>query len=174
MSDAIVATRANAGDDADPVTAGRSSAARSLPVADSPMEFLTHDNNYLWAISALISGVALLVMILRQKTSGPRLSPAQATQRINREDAQVIDVREQAEWANGRIAGSRHIPAGQIEQRIGELEKFKDKPLIVVCASGMRSASTCSALRKAGFSQVFALDGGIGAWEQAGLPLTKK
>ncbi|MBL8467816.1 MAG: rhodanese-like domain-containing protein [Pseudomonadota bacterium] len=138
------------------------------------MEFLTQNNNYLWAISALISGVALLVMTLRTKTSGPRLTPAQATQLINREDAQVIDVREQPEWAKGRIAGSRHIPVGQIDQRIGDLEKFKERPLIVVCASGMRSASACSTLRKAGFEKVFALDGGIGAWEQAGLPLTKK
>ncbi|MBC7205760.1 MAG: rhodanese-like domain-containing protein [Methyloversatilis sp.] len=138
------------------------------------MEFLTQNNNYLWAISALISGVALLVMTLRTKTSGPRLTPAQATQLINREDAQVIDVREQPEWAKGRIAGSRHIPVGQLDQRIGDLEKFKERPLIVVCASGMRSASACSTLRKAGFEKVFALDGGIGAWEQAGLPLTKK
>lgn len=138
------------------------------------MEFLTQNNNYLWAISALISGVALLVMTLRTKTSGPRLTPAQATQLINREDAQVIDVREQPEWAKGRIAGSRHIPVGQLDQRIGDLEKFKERPLIVVCASGMRSASACSTLRKAGFERVFALDGGIGAWEQAGLPLTKK
>ncbi|MFZ5455293.1 MAG: rhodanese-like domain-containing protein [Pseudomonadota bacterium] len=138
------------------------------------MEFLTQNNNYLWAISALISGVALLVMTLRTKTSGPRLTPAQATQLINREDAQVIDVREQPEWAKGRIAGSRHIPVGQLDQRIGDLEKFKERPLIVVCASGMRSASACSTLRKAGFDKVFALDGGIGAWEQAGLPLTKK
>ncbi|MBT9516129.1 MULTISPECIES: rhodanese-like domain-containing protein [Methyloversatilis] len=138
------------------------------------MEFLTQNNNYLWAISALISGVALLVMTVRTKTSGPRLTPAQATQLINREDAQVIDVREQPEWAKGRIAGSRHIPVGQLDQRIGDLEKFKERPLIVVCASGMRSASACSTLRKAGFEKVFALDGGIGAWEQAGLPLTKK
>lgn len=138
------------------------------------MEFLTQNNNYLWAISALISGVALLVMTLRTKASGPRLTPAQATQLINREDAQVIDVREQPEWAKGRIAGSRHIPVGQLDQRIGDLEKFKERPLIVVCASGMRSASACSTLRKAGFEKVFALDGGIGAWEQAGLPLTKK
>lgn len=138
------------------------------------MEFLTQNNNYLWAISALISGVALLVMTVRTKTSGPRLTPAQATQLINREDAQVIDVREQPEWAKGRIAGSRHVPVGQLDQRIGDLEKFKERPLIVVCASGMRSASACSTLRKAGFEKVFALDGGIGAWEQAGLPLTKK
>ncbi|MDY0056230.1 MAG: rhodanese-like domain-containing protein [Methyloversatilis sp.] len=138
------------------------------------MEFLTQNNNYLWAISALISGVALLVMTLRTKTSGPRLTPAQATQLINREDAQVIDVREQPEWAKGRIAGARHIPVGQLDQRIADLEKFKERPLIIVCASGMRSASACSTLRKAGFEKVFALDGGIGAWEQAGLPLTKK
>ena len=126
------------------------------------MDFLTQNNNYIWAITALGSGIALIVMTLRQKTSGPRVSPAQATQLINREDAQVIDVREQAEWATGRIAGSRHIPSGQVESKLADLEKFRERPLIVVCASGHRSASACSTLRKAGFDKVFALDGGIG------------
>ncbi len=136
------------------------------------MEFL--QQNYIWAITALMSGVGLVIMTVRQKGSGPRLSPAQATQRINREDAQVIDVREQAEWSSGHIHGARHIPSGEIAKRLDELEKFRDLPIIVVCASGHRSSGACATLRKAGFEKVFALDGGIGAWEQAGLPLTKK
>lgn len=136
------------------------------------MEFLKQ--NYIWAITAAMSGIGLIIMTLRQRVSGPRLSPAQATQLINREDALVIDVREQAEWDGGHIGGARHIPFGQIAQRLGELEKFKARPIIIACASGHRSSSTCATLRKAGFEKVFALDGGTGAWEQAGLPLTKK
>lgn len=136
------------------------------------LDFVT--TNYIWAIAAVVSGAGLIILTVRQKVSGPRLSPAQATQLINREDAQVLDVREQAEWAKGHIHGARHLPSGEIAQRVGELEKFRTKPLIVVCASGQRSASASGALRKAGFEKVFALDGGIGAWEQAGLPLTKK
>jgi rhodanese-related sulfurtransferase len=136
------------------------------------MDFVT--TNYIWAITAFMSGAGLIFLTIRQKVSGPRLSPEQATQLINREDAQVIDVRDQAEWSKGHINGARHIPAGEMAKRLGELEKFRQRPLIVVCASGQRSASACSALRKAGFEKVFALDGGIGAWEQASLPLTKK
>jgi len=136
------------------------------------MEFVTQ--NYIWVITAFMSGAGLIFLSVRQKVSGPRLSPAQATQLINREDAQVVDVREQTEWAKGHINGARHIPSGEIAQRIGELDKFRQRPLIVTCASGQRSASACAALRKAGFEKVFALDGGLGAWEQAGLPLTKK
>jgi rhodanese-related sulfurtransferase len=136
------------------------------------MEFLKL--NYIWAITAVMSGAGLIILSLRQKVSGPKVSSARATQLINREDAQVIDVRDQAEWAKGRISGSRHIPLAELDKRMGELEKFKQRPVIVACASGSRSSSACSALRKAGFEQVFALDGGLGAWEQAGLPLTKK
>jgi rhodanese-related sulfurtransferase len=136
------------------------------------MDFVT--TNYIWAIAAIVSGAGLIILTVRQKVSGPRLSPAQATQLINREDAQVLDVREQAEWAKGHINGARHIPSGEIGHRLGELERFKARPVIVVCASGQRSASASATLRKAGFEKVFALDGGIGAWEQASLPLTKK
>ena len=134
------------------------------------MEFI--QQNLLLVILTVTSGAMLFATSFFG--GGPRLTTVEATNLINREDAQVIDVREQPEWAKGRIAGSRHIPVGQLDQRIGDLEKFKERPLIVVCASGMRSASACSTLRKAGFEKVFALDGGIGAWEQAGLPLTKK
>ncbi|WP_018412303.1 rhodanese-like domain-containing protein [Methyloversatilis thermotolerans] len=140
----------------------------------SPIDFLTHDNNYIWAITAAVSGIALLVMTLRQKSGGALLSPAQATLKINREDAVVIDVRDDGEWSKGRISGARHIPSGQVGERLGELDKYKQRPVIVVCASGHRSASASATLRKAGFEQVFSLDGGIGAWEQAGLPLTRK
>ena len=136
------------------------------------MEFIQHDWNWAWATLAAVSGTLLLVTSMRG--GGRGVSPAQATQLINREDALVIDVREQAEWDGGHIGGARHIPFGQIAQRLGELEKFKARPLIIACASGHRSSSTCATLRKAGFEKVFALDGGTGAWEQAGLPLTKK
>lgn len=136
------------------------------------MEFVTE--NYIWVITALMSAVGLVIITARERISGPRLSPAQATQLINREDAQVVDVREQAEWSKGHINGARNIPSSQIATRLDELAKFKQRPVIVTCTSGNRSASACAALRKAGFEKVFALDGGLGAWEQAGLPLAKK
>ena len=127
--------------------------------------------NVFLVILALTSG-GMLVWTFLQGGSG--LSPAEATLKINRDDALVIDVRDNAEWASGRIPGARHMAMDQLPKRLGELEKFKDRPLVVYCASGNRSASACTMLRKAGFAQVFNLDGGLPAWREANLPVTSK
>jgi rhodanese-related sulfurtransferase len=92
---------------------------------------------------------------------------------FNHEDALVLDVREQSEWSDGHIAKARHIPLGKLKDRLAELEKFKDKPIIAVCRSGNRSGSACGVLKKAGFENLHNLAGGMQAWEQAGLPREK-
>lgn len=135
------------------------------------MEFI-QQNIYLVTI-AVLSGIVLLVTSLRRPGGGNALSPTEATMLINREDALVIDVREAAEYVNGHVPESRNIPAASLDERIGELDKFKGSPLILVCQSGTRSSGACSRLAKQGFSRVHNLDGGIGAWAQAGLPLKK-
>lgn len=133
------------------------------------MEFLQH--NWYWAALAAVSGVMLIVT----STRGSRgISAAQATALINRDDALVIDVREPGEFAAGHLLNARNIPTSQLEKRIAELEKFKDKPVIVNCQSGGRSASACTILQKAGFTQIHNLEGGIAAWEQAGMPITRQ
>jgi rhodanese-related sulfurtransferase len=63
---------------------------------------------------------------------------------------------------------------GQLGARMSEIEKFKEKPIIVVCATGNRSTSACGQLKKGGFDKVFSLGGGISAWIDANLPLTTK
>ncbi len=92
---------------------------------------------------------------------------------INRENAQLIDIREPNEYAGGHLSAARNIPAGSLAERAGELDPFKDKPVILVCQSGARAAAACSTLVKLGFSRVHTLEGGIGAWAEAGLPLKK-
>jgi rhodanese-related sulfurtransferase len=129
--------------------------------------------NILWAALAAVSGGMLLWTSLRG-SGGSNLSPLQATLLINREDALVVDVREPNEFAAGHLPNARHIPLNAMEKRIGELDKHKAKPVIVVCHSGSRSGSACNALRKNGFEKVFNLAGGMVSWEQAGLPLTKR
>lgn len=135
------------------------------------MEFI-QQNIYLVAI-AVFSGAMLLSTTFRRTGGANSLSPTQATLLINREDAQVIDVREPAEYAAGHLPESRNIPAGELLDRIGEIEKLKDSPLIVICQSGVRSASACPKLGKLGFTRVNSLDGGIEAWVQAGMPIKK-
>lgn len=124
---------------------------------------------------AIASGALLLwPLLMRPFRAGSEVSAFEAVQLINRKDAVVIDVRDQGEFDAGHVAGAKHIPERQIGERLKELEKFKDRPLILTCRSGMRSGSTVRLLRGSGFVQAVNLSGGIGAWEQAGMPLQKK
>lgn len=130
--------------------------------------------NLMWTAVAVISGSMLLWPLLTGASAAPQLGPAEATLKINREDAVVLDVRETSEWGGGHIAGARHITLGQLDQRLSEIDKFKNRTLIVCCASGQRSQEACVKLKKAGFEKAFSLRGGLSAWTDAGLPLTKK
>ena len=133
------------------------------------MKFIV-DNIFLIGI-ALVSGGALLFPNLQRR--GSTLSLLQATQRINQGRTTILDVREPAEFAAGHMRDSKNIPLGELANRIGELEKSKTKPVIVVCQTGTRSAKAEAQLKKAGFAEVSCLDGGIAAWQAQGLPVVK-
>lgn len=136
------------------------------------MEFL--QQNWYWAALAVASGAFLVIETLRQRGDSSSLSPVQATLMINREDATVIDVREQNEFVQGHIPNARHIPLAALEKRTAELEKLKQQPIIVCCASGARSSAAVATLRKLGCEKVFNLRGGIAGWQQAGQPVSRK
>ena len=129
------------------------------------------DSNWMWLLTAALSGGMLL---FQMSGGGNGVSAAEATLLLNREDAVVVDVRETSEWANGHIPQARHIALGQLSQRLSELEKLKDHSIIVCCASGNRSGGACSTLKKAGFTKVFNLRGGMASWSEAGMPVTRK
>jgi rhodanese-related sulfurtransferase len=82
-------------------------------------------------------------------------------------------VRAAGEYAAGHIANARHIPEAQLADRAKDLEKFRSRPIIVACGAGSRAPGVTGQLRKQGFAEVFALRGGIAAWQQASLPLEK-
>lgn len=135
-------------------------------------EFLL-DNIALVALF-LASGALLVWPDLSLFSGGaPSVGTMEATRLMNQPGALVLDVREDAEYAAGHLPRARHIPLGQLAGRIGEIAKFKEKPVIVTCRSGARSGSACRALKRAGFTQVFNLKGGIGAWSQANLPVER-
>ncbi len=135
-----------------------------------PMEFI--NQNILLISLVVVSGLSLLWPAFA-RPSGNSVSPGEATQLINREDAHVIDVREAGEFAGGHLPDAVNIPAGQLAERMGDLEKFKGKPLIVCCASGMRSNKACGELKKQGFDKLYNLAGGVDAWVGAGYPIKK-
>lgn len=96
-----------------------------------------------------------------------------ALQLINHKNALVLDVRETGEFEAGHVLNAKHIPLGKLNERIGELEKYRDKPIVVVCRSGKRSASACALMVKQGFTQAYNLAGGVMAWQKGNLPLEK-
>jgi rhodanese-related sulfurtransferase len=123
---------------------------------------------------ALGSGIMLLMPMFRKSAGGvPSLTAAEAVTLINRNNAVVLDVRDDTEFANGHIADAIHIPVADLESRLNELKKYKTKPVLVNCQRGARSAKACEILRKAEFTQVHNLQGGLDAWQQAKLPLVK-
>ena len=130
------------------------------------------DNILLIAVAA-ISGVMLILPSLRRGGGGQSLDTLRATQCINREDALVVDVRDAAEVAQGKILGARAVPLAQLAERAPELRKNKQKPIIVYCGRGNQSAQAAAILRKNGYANVFNLSGGFAAWQQAGLPTEK-
>ena len=83
----------------------------------------------------------------------------------------VLDVREVGEYADAHIAGSTLIPLGQLAQRLQELGTDKSKSVVVICHSGRRSAKALTILEQAGFSAASNVEGGMLAWQKAGLPV---
>ena len=123
----------------------------------------------------VISGGMLLFPLFKRgmRGGGAEVEPTGAVMLINRSDAVVIDLRDDKEFAEGHITGSRNIPEAKLEDRMRELEKFKGKPVIVACASGRRAQAVTGQLRKSGYAEAVTLRGGIAGWRQAGMPLEK-
>ena len=127
----------------------------------------------LFGIAVVSGGLLTWPFFRRALRPGKEVTALEAVQLINRRDAVVIDVREPAEYAAGHITNARNIPEQQLAGRTKELERHKSRPIVLSCGTGGRSARAGALLQKAGFSEVFALRGGIAAWRQAGMPLEK-
>ena len=135
------------------------------------VKFVT-ENIFLIAI-AFVSGAMLVWPLVRRGAGGPAVNTLEATMLMNKKDSLVLDIREPGEFAEGHILNARNIPLGELETRLKEIERYKDKPVVVACAVGNRSGGAAGLLRKHGFTNVVNLSGGIAAWRQAGLPTEK-
>ncbi len=127
----------------------------------------------------LLAGAVIGLLLYRQLSPGRRLKSCgvrqvgagETLELIKRQKAVVVDVREDREYRAGRIPNARHIPLGQVRFRLKELERYRDKPIVVSCRSGRRSASACLFLCKNGFSNVYNLKGGLIAWQRANMKM---
>jgi rhodanese-related sulfurtransferase len=130
------------------------------------------DNWTLLAV-ALTSGGLLLWPMLKGGGLGGGLTPTDAVMLINREKAVVVDVCSAAEYAAGHVQGARHIPLDELEAKLPGAVKNKATPVILVCASGMRSGRAQGMARKLGYEKAQSLAGGLSAWRAANLPVEK-
>ncbi|CAA9307870.1 MAG: Rhodanese-related sulfurtransferase YibN [uncultured Lysobacter sp.] len=126
------------------------------------------------ALGLLGLTLAIIYTEIARLTRGYKaLRPAELTALINRENALVIDLSPAKEFEKGHIAGSRSVQPSQFDPESKLLANAKSLPVVMVCRTGQGSGDAAARLKKAGFEQVYWLDGGIMAWQQADLPLVK-
>ena len=132
------------------------------------------DNGMLSAI-----WVALVVMIIattiKMKMSPVKqISTQDLTFLMNREEGVTLDIRKEKEFKAGHILDAINVPSEKITKNgVTSLEKYKDKPIIVVCAAGMSAVQIANNLHKDGFGRVSVLKGGMNSWTGASLPVVK-
>ena len=120
---------------------------------------------------AIVIGWLLWKRLIAPKLSGVKTMSAADYLAFRNEDHTLLDVRSSAEWQSGHPASAVHIELGDVLKRMHEIPK--DKPLVVICASGNRSAMAATQLAKSGFEPVYNFSGGMGSWKGAGLPVKK-
>ena len=104
---------------------------------------------------------------------GVEIGTLEATRLMNQGTTLILDVRDEKDFAAGHVPRARHIPIRDLPGRLEEIAKFKAKPVILTDKSPARAASACRLLKQSGFTNVYQLKGGLGAWQQASLPIEK-
>jgi len=135
------------------------------------VDFFLDQNNLIFLFVAIASGVMLMLPKLLQG-GAKTVSTQQAVQLANQKQGIFLDVRSHEAFKAGSIPQSRHVAAADIQSKLNTLPK--DKPIIVVCEQGRDSARVAGMLRKQGYTEAVNLEGGLRAWIQAGMPLSKK
>lgn len=141
---------------------------------DQFIEFI--GNHYILSSVWLALFFLLLFGLIQDKISPvARLSVQEATILMNRENAVVVDIRNQEEFKKGHILGATQLSSGQVSKKdFKSLEKYKDNTIIVVCAGGITASGVANSILKSGFEKVAILTGGMNAWLSANLPVSKK
>jgi rhodanese-related sulfurtransferase len=115
----------------------------------------------------------LLFPIVTSGGGAAGLNPAEVVQLMNREKAVVVDVCSAEEFAAGHVTGAKNVPLGELEAKLAGTVKNKALPVVLVCATGMRSKRAVAIAKKLGYENAHSLTGGMGAWRTANLPVEK-
>ncbi len=130
--------------------------------------------NHLFLVSLLVAISSLLFWnIFFSAMGASQIVPAEVTRLINHEDAALLDVRGAEDFERGHIINAVNIDVATLGDREKELDKYKDKTVVICCAQGPESIRVARSLKMKGFEKLYSLKGGISAWQNANLPLTK-
>jgi rhodanese-related sulfurtransferase len=132
-------------------------------------------NHPMLSLAWLVIAALLIIGWVKQRLSSvAQVSPTELTLQVNRHDAVVVDIRAEADFAKGHITDAKHLTAADIaNEKLAGLEKKKDAPIIVVCQAGNSAYKVAADLTKQGFTKVSILQGGMGSWTSANLPIVK-
>ena len=134
------------------------------------LEFLAQQ----WILVAALLAVVVMLVAHETRKSGPSLSPQQAINLVNAEQGIFVDLRDAADYKGGHIVDAVHIPTSQLEKRSTELDKYRDKPVVLVCKMGQQAGVAGKQLKAAGFEKVYKMAGGMMEWGNLQLPTVSK
>jgi rhodanese-related sulfurtransferase len=134
------------------------------------LEYLNH-HPYL-AGGTLILAIIAAAWELRSRTQGATGVSNNEAIALHNKGALVLDVRSAEEFAGGHIVNARNIPLESVSNNLDSIKKYRDKPLLVCCEMGSRSAQAVKLLKAQGYTTVFNLSGGLAAWRRENLPLS--
>ena len=133
------------------------------------IEFLAQQ----WILVAALLAAAGMLVFHETRKSGPSLSPQQAINLVNAEQGLFIDLRDAGDFKQGHIVEALHIPAAKLPERIAELDKYREKPVVLVCKMGQQAGVAGKQLRAAGFDKVYKMAGGMLEWSNLQLPTVR-
>ena len=119
--------------------------------------------------------IVLFVIEVRSRAIGGkcRLTYYQTIRLINNEKAVVVDIRDSQSYSKGHITNAVNIPATELDKHLQHLEKYKQQPIIIVCAIGKKSAHFMDKLYKQRYKRVYIMIGGMSAWNNANIPVVR-
>lgn len=123
-----------------------------------------------WLLVAALLVVIVMLFMHEGRKSGPALTPQQAINLVNAEGGMFLDLRDASDYKKGHISGAVNIPASKLAERMVELDKYKDKPIILVCKMGQQAGAAGKQLRAAGYTKVNRMTGGMMEWGNLQLP----
>jgi rhodanese-related sulfurtransferase len=130
------------------------------------LEFLTQQ----WILAAALLAVVAMLLMHETRKSGPSLSPQKAINIVNGEQGVFLDLRDAGDYKQGHIVDALHIPSAKLADRMAELEKYRNKPIVIVCKMGQQSGAAGKQLKAGNFEKVYKMTGGMMEWRNLQLP----